>query len=579
MSPEHTRRTRRRNPFRTAAFLAVPALMLGLAACDSDPTGIDDDDDDHVEAARVELHTRGAAGALLAVWTDGEGWADGNGNAITELPNSVDVEGEGLRPLRAGGRNASLTVRFFEPDGSEVEMATLSRDDVTRARQCTEYETRYYPLDDNTNVLAWPNIRHPDDPTGPFQFARRANNDLVGIYHCDHIHLYGEAEGTVDIEFRLWHIDHSDMETDPIRVRVEAGDAPPAPARIEVETRGAARAMLGVWTEGQGWTDGDGNSIAQIDAPLDVEGEGLLPMVAGGRNASLTVRYFLEGGEQADIRTLSRDDVTRERQCTDLQARYAVVGNGTDVIGWPPIRHPDAANGETQFARLADDRLVGIFHCDHIHFYPEAAGEVEVRFTIGSQDTTAAQSDPITIVVEEAPAPARIEVETRGAARALLGAWTASGGWVDADGNAITRFAAPLDVEGEGLVPMVAGGRNASLTVRYFFEGGEQADIRTLGRDDVTRERQCTDLQGRYTVVGDDTDVIAWPPIAHPDASNGETQFARLADDSLVGIFHCDHIHFYPEAVGEVEVRFTIGSDASAEVTSDAIIIPVNEAG
>jgi len=401
MSPEHTRATRRRRPFRTAAVLAVPALMLGLAACDSDPTGVDDPNDDpgHTDAARVELHTRGAAGALLAVWTDGAGWTDGNGNAITELPNSVDVEGEGLLPLRAGDRNASLTVRFFEPDGSEVAMSTLSRDDVTRERQCSEYEARYYPLDDDTNILAWPNIRHPDSATGPFQFARRANDELVAIYHCDHIHLYGEAEGTVDIEFRLWHIDHSDMETDPIRVRVEAGDPAPAPARIEVQTRGAAQAMLGVWTVGQGWTDGAGNPITRIDAPRDVEGEGLVPLMAGGSNASLTVRYILEGGEQADIRTLSRDDITRERQCTALQARYTVVGDDTDVLAWPPIAHPDAPGGETQFARLADDSLVGIFHCDHIHFYPEAAGEVEVRFSIGSEASTEVLSDPIVIPV------------------------------------------------------------------------------------------------------------------------------------------------------------------------------------
>ena len=98
------------SPFRLSALLALPVLFL--AACDSDPTGVDDEDP-HTEAARVELHTRGAAGALLAVWTDGVGWQDASGNSISELPNSVDVEGEGLTPLRAGGRNASLTVKFF----------------------------------------------------------------------------------------------------------------------------------------------------------------------------------------------------------------------------------------------------------------------------------------------------------------------------------------------------------------------------------------------------------------------------------------------------------------------------------
>jgi hypothetical protein len=229
----------------------IAVLLLGLTACDGSPTGNDEDEPPHSEAARVELHTRGAASALLAVWVDGEGWRDGAGSPITELPPSVDVEGEGLLPLRAGDRNASLTVRFFEPDGSEVEMGTLSRDDVTRERECTEFEARYFPLDDNTDVIAWPNMRHPDSPTGAFQFARRADDSLVGIFHCDHIHIYPERAGTADVEFHLWHVDHSDGSTGPIRVRVEEGDPPAAAARIEVETRGAARALLGVWGDGE----------------------------------------------------------------------------------------------------------------------------------------------------------------------------------------------------------------------------------------------------------------------------------------------------------------------------------------
>ena len=379
---------------RRGLLFALPILLIGLAACDSSPTA--NDDDDHLDGERVELHTRGAASALLAVWTADAGWTDGNGASISELPPSVDVEGEGLVPLRARGTNASLTVQYFLADGSEVQMGTLSRDDVTRERQCTEYNVRYYPTVDDTDVIAWPNMRHPDSPDGAFQFARRANNDLVGIFHCDHIHFYPEREGTVDVEFHLWHIDHSDSSTDPLTIRVEEGAEP---ARFELQTRGAAQAMLAVWTVGEGWTDGDGSAITRIETPRDVEGAGLQPLVAFGSNSSLTLRYFAAGGEQVPFSTVSRDDVTRERVCTSAEARYLVEGESTDVIAWPNRAHPDNPTGETQFTERTNGDLVGIFHCDHIHFYPEAAGEVDLRMVMWEDGEVAAMSDPITVVV------------------------------------------------------------------------------------------------------------------------------------------------------------------------------------
>ncbi len=380
-------------------LFAALALGLVVAACDSSTTDPIDENGEHQDAARVEVHTRGAASALLAVWTDGEGWADGDGNAINELPNPLDVEGEGLLPLRARGTNASLTVRFFNADGSEVDMGTVSRDDVTRERQCTEYSARYYPTVDETDVISWPNMRHPDSEDGPFQFARRGNGDLVGIFHCDHIHFYPDEQGTVDVEFTLWHIDHADMVTDPLTVRVEEGVEP---ARFELETRGVARALLGSWNAWDGWTDEDGNSITAIETPRDVEGEGLQPLTAGGSNASLTVRYFAEGGEEVAFQTVSRqEEDPRERVCSDLSGRYTVAGDETDVIAWPNQAHPDGAFGDDQFAPRSDGTLVGIFHCDHIHIYPESEGEVDLILQAWDGTEAAAESGPITFVVHE----------------------------------------------------------------------------------------------------------------------------------------------------------------------------------
>ncbi len=386
-----------RTRIRTSLLLILPALLVALAACDSSPTE-GDNGNDHPESERVELHTRGVPSMLLAVWEDGDGWRDADGNAITELPNSVQPEGEDLQPLRARGANASLTVRYFFADGTEVDMGTISRDDDTRERVCTEYSARYYATDDQTNVIAWPNIRHPDSPQGSLQFARRANDELVGIFHCDHIHFYPEHEGEVEVELHLWHLDHSDGHTDPITIRVEEGIEP---ARFEIETRGVPRTTLAVWNAVDGWTDNDGNAISSLESVRQVEGEGIIPLTAFGSNASLSLRYFAAGGEEVEFGTVSRDDDTRERVCTSQEGRFLVEGESTDVLPWPNIAHPDSPGGETQFAELADGSLVGIFHCDHIHFYPEEAGEVEVRMVMWEDGGVGAMSEPITLVVNE----------------------------------------------------------------------------------------------------------------------------------------------------------------------------------
>ncbi len=206
---------------RAVRLLVLPAVLLGAVACESSTAA----EEDHSEFSRVEVATRGAAAQTIAVWTAGQGWRDPRSNvAITELPDSRDVEGEGLVPLRAGGSHASLSVRFFDRQNAQIGISTVARQaEQPRDRTCSEDEVRYAPTVQSTNVIAWPNVRHPSNPTGPFHWALRAD-EPVPVFHCDHVYFHPTAVGTVDVAFVLWHDDHADGETDPIRVRVLAAN-------------------------------------------------------------------------------------------------------------------------------------------------------------------------------------------------------------------------------------------------------------------------------------------------------------------------------------------------------------------
>lgn len=203
------------------------ALVVGVAACGDDPDANGDDDNGEVHGllSGVELETRGDPATLLAQWDPSDGWQDEDGDSIDELPTPVQIDGGDLQDLTEDGPNASLTVRYLDEDGDPYDMDTVGRDDDTGERECTEYSTRYTTTADegDTDVIAWPSIPHPDsdDVVPPAQFAETDDGEIVGLFHCDHVHFYPERAGTVDIEFLLWHIDHSDDATDGLTLRVE----------------------------------------------------------------------------------------------------------------------------------------------------------------------------------------------------------------------------------------------------------------------------------------------------------------------------------------------------------------------
>ena len=210
-----------RNPRRHlraySALWAVPlAASFALAA-----PGCGDAGEHHEDAGRIEIETRGSVPTVLAVWTDDGGWEDADGNDIDELPTPVQAEDGSLSAFEAYGERTSLSVNFFDRDGDAVEMETLDRDDDTGERECSEFSARYFSRDDDTGVIAWPNVTHPDSDGESYQFVELSDGDFAGIYHCDHVHIYPKEEGTVDIEFVLWHGDHADDLSDPLTIRVE----------------------------------------------------------------------------------------------------------------------------------------------------------------------------------------------------------------------------------------------------------------------------------------------------------------------------------------------------------------------
>jgi hypothetical protein len=158
---------------RKMVLLAVAPIVTLIAACDRHPT---DHDHDHHTLGRVEIIDRGQTGRpVVATWTPAGGWQG-------SLP---DIS------LASERQRISLGARIFSADNTE---RPLTRDG--------EYSVRWgMPMGAPAGIVV--------------------NNDSRGErFHGDHIHIYGQAAGTTQVIFELWHIDHSDGATAPINLRV-----------------------------------------------------------------------------------------------------------------------------------------------------------------------------------------------------------------------------------------------------------------------------------------------------------------------------------------------------------------------
>lgn len=159
-------------------------------------------------------------GTVLADWSIDEGWRDPMGEVLDALPPAVR-SGDALEPLRAGGPPAYLRVHFRSSD--MLDIAPLDGGGETLENPCGEFSARYFPVDDATEVIAWPNVPHSDLPSGPALFANRADGELVQIFHCNELHIYPERSGIAELELLLWHVNHADQASDALAVEVLEG--------------------------------------------------------------------------------------------------------------------------------------------------------------------------------------------------------------------------------------------------------------------------------------------------------------------------------------------------------------------
>lgn len=188
-------------------------------------------------------------------------------------------------------------------------------------------------------------------------------------------------------------------ETDPQDSDNHQGHA--EALRMEVSTL-PGETLLAIWTDVDGWTDAEGQSIDTLPAPLEVDGT-LQPLTPAGPPASLSIRIIDAGSEALDLRPAATDDEPPfEQTCSSYSVRYHV--DGEDVLYWPPVAHPDSNRERpaSTFVALESNEYGGVFHCDSVDLYPRAAGITSLRFLVWHGNHADESTDPIDLVVVDA---------------------------------------------------------------------------------------------------------------------------------------------------------------------------------
>lgn len=157
---------------RIGTTLALGALVA-LPACDRESVT----EEDHDELSSLEVIDRTqTAQPVVATWTLAGGW-----NGESELPE-----------ISLGDEEPSLTLGFraFNEESEELELS-----------EGGELEIRYRVADESQAVL---DMDRPDSE----------------LFHGDHVYLFGDAAGTAEVMFMLWHDGHQERQTAEIAVTV-----------------------------------------------------------------------------------------------------------------------------------------------------------------------------------------------------------------------------------------------------------------------------------------------------------------------------------------------------------------------
>jgi hypothetical protein len=142
-----------------------------LAACDRETTGLDD----HT-LGRVDIIDRGqTAQPVVATWTREAGWS----GSLPEIS------------LSSPQQRIALGARIFNAQGEERVLSETGR-----------YSVRWGLASNAAEGVVV------------------ANDSRGERFHGDHVHIYGSAPGTTQIQFVLWDIDHSDGATTAIDISV-----------------------------------------------------------------------------------------------------------------------------------------------------------------------------------------------------------------------------------------------------------------------------------------------------------------------------------------------------------------------
>jgi hypothetical protein len=154
---------------RFIALLVLP-LMFSVSGCDRN-----DHDDHHLELHRVQLFAANQPNTpTLSSWNRASGWSPA---ALPEISLSA-------------GSPLSVGVRMFDEQNREIHLHQ------------GEFTARY--------ALA------PNAAAGVIDVSHPASH----LFFTDRVDVYGQAVGTTEIVFQLWHAGHADAATAPIQVQV-----------------------------------------------------------------------------------------------------------------------------------------------------------------------------------------------------------------------------------------------------------------------------------------------------------------------------------------------------------------------